>query len=378
VTTVDWIAVAVIAGAAVFGLQRGLIVSALSLVGVVAGAIVGARIAPHLLHGGSHSRYTPVAALIGATVGAVLFQSVATLLGSLARGSLKLSPLRTLDSAGGLVLGAAAGLAVVWVLGAVALLLPGQNGLRRAAQRSEILKGLNGTVPPRRLLHALARIDPIPAIVAPGPPPEPPDPALVHDPKIRSASEGVVRVLGTACGLGLEGTGWLARPGLVVTAAHVVAGESDTVVEPPGAGATLPATPVVFDVRNDVAVRRVSGLEARPLPLREARPGTPAVLLGYPGNGPLTPTPVRIGRTSSVFSSDAYGRSPVTREITTVSGDIRHGDSGGPAIGRSGSVLGMVFAARIGSRSGFAVPVELLRHALDEAHGPVSTGDCAD
>jgi S1-C subfamily serine protease len=377
VTTVDWIAVAVIAVAALIGFQRGLIASALSLVGVVAGAIVGARIAPHLLSGGSHSRYLPVAGLIGATLGAVVLQSIATLLGTLARGSLRLTPLRMLDSAGGLLLGAAGGLALVWVLGAVALLLPGQNGLRRAAQRSEILSRLNDTVPPRRLLNALARIDPIPSIVAPGPPPNPPDPSLVHDPRIRSAAASVVRVLGSACGLGLEGTGWVARSGLVVTAAHVVAGESDTVVQTLESTGTLPARAVLFDTRNDVAVLRVEGLDLQPLPVVDARSGTPAVLLGYPGNGPLTPTPVRIGRTSVVVSSDAYGHSPVTREITSVSGNIRHGDSGGPAVDRSGAVQGMVFAARIGSRSGFAVPGGLLQRELEHVAEPVSTGDCA-
>ena len=35
-------------------------------------------------------------------------------------------------------------------------------------------------------------------------------------------------MLGTACGLGIEGSGWVAGNGLVVTNAHVVAGEHDT------------------------------------------------------------------------------------------------------------------------------------------------------
>ena len=78
------------------------------------------------------------------------------------------------------------------------------------------------------------------------------------------------------------------------------------------------------------------------------------------------------------MSSDAYGHAPVTREITTVSGTIRHGDSGGPTVDRTGIVQGMVFAARIGSKSGFAVPGGLLRRELDRATEPVSTGDCAN
>jgi S1-C subfamily serine protease len=376
VTRLDWIAVLVVAVSAVLGLRRGLISSGLSLTGVLIGATIGARLAPHLLSGGSRSPYTPLAALIGATIGAAVLQTVGVLLGSMARGSLRFTPLRTLDSFGGFLLGAAAGLAVVWVLGAVALLLPGRPGLRSAAQESEILQRLNDAIPPRRLLNALARIDPFPSIAAPGPPPAAPDPGVSRDPDIDAAAASVVRVLGTACGLGVEGSGWVARPGLVVTAAHVVAGQADTVVQTPGVGPTLPAHALVFDVRNDVAVLEVPGLEARPLPLRDPRNGTPVALLGYPSNGPLTATPGRIGRTAVVFSQDAYGHGPVTRAITTLSGRVRHGNSGGPAVDTTGAVQATVFAARIGTESGYGVPSDIVRNALEKADEPVTTGDC--
>lgn len=375
--TVDWLAVAVMVAAALLGFQRGLIASGLSLIGVVAGAVIGGRLAPHLLAGGSRSAYTPVAALAGATIGALLLQTAAVALGSIVRGSLRLTPFRFADSAGGGVLGAASGLAVVWVLGAVALLLPGQTGLRNAAQDSVILRRLNRTIPPRTLLNALARIDPFPSIAAPGSPPEPPDPSVLRDPTIRRSATAVVRVLGTACGLGLEGSGWLARPGLVVTAAHVVAGERDTVVQRPDSSETLPAQAVVFDPRNDIAVLRVDGLTARPLRLVEPKAGTPVALLGYPGDGPLTATAARIGRTAVVFSEDAYGRGPVTRSITSLSGRVRHGNSGGPAIDGQGRVQAMVFAARIGSDSGYAVPSDVIERDIGRAGtAAVSTNGC--
>jgi hypothetical protein len=327
------------------------------------------------LSGGSHSRYTPVAALIGAAFGATLLQTAATLLGTFARGSLRLSPLRLVDSIGGLVLGAAAGLALVWVLGAVALLVPGQSRLRESAQRSRILSRLNDAVPPRTLLNALARIDPIRSLVGPSPPPAP-DPSVLRTQAIRSAAPSVVRVLGTACGLGVEGTGWVVRTGLVVTAAHVVAGERDTVVQVAGTDASLPAEPVVFDAHNDIAVLRVSGLDVPALRLGVTRAGASAVLLGYPGNGPLKSIPLRIGRTQVVISTDTFDRR-VIREITAVSGDIRHGDSGAPAIDGSGAVQATIFAARRGSKSGFAVPSYLVRRDLGRVGGPVSTEGCA-
>lgn len=373
----DWLAVAVMVAAALFGFHRGLIASGLSLIGVVAGAVIGGRLAPHLLAGGSRSPYTPVAALAGATIGAAIFQTIAVTLGSLVRGSLRLSPLRVVDSASGAVLGAAAGLAVVWVLGAVALLLPGQTELRQAAQESVILRQLNRTVPPRRLLNALARIDPFPSIAAPGSPPEPPDPGVLRDRTIRAAAPSVVRVLGTACGIGLAGSGWVARPGLVVTAAHVVAGERDTVVQLPDSSEAFRARPAVFDTRNDVAVLRVEGISARPLPLAEPKAGMPVALLGYPGDGPLSATPARIGRTAVVFSEDAYGHGPVTRTITTLSGHVRHGNSGGPAVDGQGRVEAMVFAARIGSDSGYGVPSDVIERDLGRAGAAtVSTNGC--
>jgi S1-C subfamily serine protease len=284
--------------------------------------------------------------------------------------------LSTFDATGGLILGAFAGLAVVWVLGAVALLLPGQTNLRRDAQSSALLQRLNRFVPPTEVLNALARIDPFPAITGPSAPVAPPDPRLAHAAGVRRAAPSVVRVLGMACGVGVEGTGWVARPDLIVTAAHVVAGQSDTVVELQSGG-RLPAEIVAFDRRNDVAVLRVRDLGLRSLPLVSATPGTAVAVLGFPENGPFAVTPARIGRTSTVLAEDAYGTGPVTRAITSLRGRVRHGDSGAPAVDAHGAVQTTIFAARLRSVGGFGVPSAIVRADLAAAGRPVSTGDCA-
>ena len=175
-TTVDWIAAAVIGLAALSGLRRGLIAGAFSLVGIAAGAYLGAKLAPQFLSG-SASPYTPLAALGGAVVGAAFVQSAAAVVGNSIRRTLfVVPPLRVLDSVGGLVLGAAAGAAIVWVAGAVALHTPGQTQLREEVQRSRILGEINERVPPSRLLDAIARVDPFAAISGPlarVPPPTP-------------------------------------------------------------------------------------------------------------------------------------------------------------------------------------------------------------
>jgi uncharacterized membrane protein required for colicin V production len=377
VATVDWIALAVIALSAFGGWRRGLIASALSLGGLVAGAYAGSRVAPHLLSGGSGSRWTPFVSLVGALAGASLLQTLASFAGSFLRGGLRLTPLRLLDSAGGVLLGAATGLVFVWVLGATALLLPGQTTLRREAQHSEILRTVNAHVSPRRLLNVLASIDPIQAITGPPPPREPPSPGIVADPDVRHSEHAVVRVLGTACGLGVEGSGWFITRRLVATAAHVVAGEHDTHVAIPNVPGSFPVTVVAFDPTNDLAILRMP--TPFPFPLRarsEAQPGHAVAIVGYPDGGPLTATPGRVGATATVLTRDTYGH-VVSRSVTVVAGGVRHGDSGGPAVDAAGYVQTMIFAARIGQPVGYGVPIQLVTRAARSAQGPVSTHGCA-
>jgi len=188
-----------------------------------------------------------------------------------------------------------------------------------------------------------------------------------------------VRILGTACGLGVSGSGWTAGSGLVVTNAHVIAGQEDTVVQLRGTGPRLSATPVGFDSRNDVAVLRVESLQAPALRFaREVKPTEPGAALGFPLNGPYDVQPVRIGSTRNVFSQDSYGRGPVRREITAFRGNVRPGNSGGPIIDVAGRVSATVFAKSIGGRpaGGYAVPNEIVRRMLNGVGGPVGTGPC--
>ena len=375
-TGVDWLALAIIAALAVLGAQEGLLAGGLSLGGLVGGAVLGGRLAPWLLSHGSRSPYTPVLALAGAVAVALAVQMLGLSIGiSLRRNLLRLRPLRSLDTLGGLALGAAAGVVLVWVLGVVALQLPGQTRLRHEALRSAVLRRLNEVVPPRTVLKALARIDPLPTITGPLAPVAPPSPEVLRRPGVRAAAPSVVRIVGTACGLAVEGSGWVVEPGRVVTAAHVVAGEETTRVEPLGSTALLPAHAIAFDPRNDVAILRVRGLRARPLPLVEPREGAAVAVLGYPGDGPFTAAPARIGRTAVVLSNDIYDRA-ATRRITSLRGRVRHGDSGGPAVDASGAVEATIFAARVGEPGGFGVPASIVRAALARARPRVSTGGC--
>jgi S1-C subfamily serine protease len=360
-------------------MRRGLVLSAFSLVGLAAGAYVGSRVAPHLLRGGSSSTWTPVAGLVGAVLGAMLLQFAALFAGSFIRGGLRLAPLRLLDTAGGLLLGAAVGLGIVWVGASVALLAPGQERLRQEVERSAIVKQLDAALPPRTLLNLLARIDPFPSIVGPKAPSLPPSKGVLRKPAIRDATTRVVKVLGTACGVGIEGTGWFAGRDLVVTAAHVVAGEGgDTIVRIPGQLVPYPADVVLLDVHNDIAVLRVPGVDETPLRFAEPRSGAAVAIIGYPLDAGLTATAGRIGPTATVLTQDALGHGPVGRTITAVAGHVEHGNSGGPAVDAAGKVESTLFAARLGSSSGYGVPPSIVRNDLAHAGThPVSTGACA-
>jgi len=199
-----------------------------------------------------------------------------------------------------------------------------------------------------------------------------PDPAIARAPQIRAARQSVVRVRGFACGLGIEGSGWIVRPGYVVTNAHVVAGVESPFVDR-GEGRTSRARVVSFDARNDVAVLRLPGLRGRALTFADPKRGEAAALLGFPGNGPFRVTAVRMGRTAKVGARDAYGRLELGRPVVALRGNVRSGNSGGPIVNTNGEVLGTVFAARRGSDDGFAVPNEQVQKAVENVGPALST-----
>jgi S1-C subfamily serine protease len=379
-TVIDWIIVAFALLMALQGLRSGFIVGVLSLVGFVAGAFIGTRIGPLLLPDGSSSPYAPLFGLMGAVLAGSVLAGGLEGVGVLVRRRLIIPGLGGLDAGLGALLSAVIALGMAWLTGAIVLQAPeASRDLRRHVQRSAILRGLNDVLPPRGILNALARFDPFPSIEGPEANVPAPTAKIAQDPDVRRAAGGVVRVLGTACGLGVEGSGWIARTGVVITNAHVVAGEDDTVVQLRGIGPKLRAHAIAFSAKNDIAVLRVDGLGGRVLPFApDAPPGRSAAVLGFPHNGPYDVRAARLGATRGVISQDAYGRGPVTRSMLSLRGLVRHGNSGGPLVDGQGRVAGTVFAASSGRRrGGFAVPNAVVRQILGSARGTVDTGPCA-
>lgn len=379
-TPLDWIVVVFAAAMAVAGYGRGLVVGGLMLLGFVIGAFGGSRLGPMLLDEGSRSPWAPLLALACALLLGAFVASVLEVLGWQIRRVLR-GPLGVIDGIGGGLLVAALALGMAWLIGAVALQTPGARELREPIQRSLILRELNAVLPPSGpLLRALARFDPLPRISGPGADVRRPNAAIARDPQVRVAGRSVVRVLGTACGLGVQGSGWIAGDGVVVTNAHVVAGQDDTTVDVGGDGGELDTEPIWFDVRNDLALLRVPGASGAPALRLADDPavGTSGAVLGFPENGSFDVRPARLGPTRDAISQDAYGRGPVRRSIAPLRGLVRSGNSGGPMVDGDGRVLATVFASATGSgrRAGFGVPNAVVADALARAEGPVDTGPC--
>jgi S1-C subfamily serine protease len=379
VTGVDWLIVGIVLLLALFGWAQGFVAGALALLGFAFGAWLGTRIGPLVLHDGRRSPWAPAFALIGALVAGAVFALGFEGLGARLRGRVRSPAASAVDGMLGAVLTGCVGLCLAWVLGALALANGGEP--RREVQRSSILQAINGVLPPSSgLIDALARLDPFPRIDGPEARVPAPTASIARADGVRAARASVVKILGSACGLGVEGSGWVAGNGLVVTNAHVVAGQKDTRVLPEGRRPGLDAHAVAFDPHNDIAVLQVSGLRMPALTLAaDPRAGTSAAILGFPGNGPYDVRAARLGQTREVITQDAYGRGPVRRSIASLRGAVRSGNSGGPMVDADGQVVTTVFAATTsGPRGGFGVPNAIVRSALERARasGGVSTGPC--
>jgi S1-C subfamily serine protease len=380
VTAIDWGIAIFTFVLALWGFRQGLIVGAMGLGGLVVGAALGSRLAPVILESGSNSPYAPMFALLGAMLIGSLALTIAVSVGASIRGAAVRGPFgEVVDGVGGALLLAALAMGIVWVLGAVALYAPGADSLRRDVQRSILLTEINEVMPPSGpLIQALHRIGPLPQIATSPGQIEAPDAGAGGAGAVRRASSSVVRISGTACGVGIMGTGWVIAPGVVVTNAHVVAGQTDTIVEA-NDGQRVEAAAIAFRPRNDIAVLAAPvDLPALPI-LSSAAEGTSAAVIGYPNDGPLTITPARAGETRLVFGEDAYGSGPFERKMLTLRGSVRRGNSGGPMVDSSGRVLGTVFASTTeGPPGGLAIPNDVVRRIVASSDGrEVPTGPCA-
>lgn len=364
------------------GARTGFLAGVFSLIGVVVGASVGSRVAQNLLPDNEGAVFGAGITLVSILAFAILGDVLARAVGGSIRSRLTGSTSSALDGLGGAALGLALSLTLVWAVGIFALQTPPLAGIHSTLQGSKVINELNQRMPSQMLTTAVAQLDPLPQIRGPEVDLAAPEGEVLQDPEVLAATDSTVRITGVACGYGVEGSGWVAAPDVVVTNAHVVAGEAATQVQPGGAGGTYGADVILFDARNDIAILRVPGLGLEPLPISDPRPGEEAAVIGFPGNGPLDIQPARTGDTRRVISSDAYNQGPVERTVTSFRVFVRPGNSGGPAVNESGEVISTIFASRADSNtSGYGIPSQIVQqhlNAASERYAPVSTGPCAN
>ena len=380
-TAVDVVIALFVILTVVRGARTGLLAGIFSLVGVILGASLGSRVAPYLLPEGGSPLFGAGITLISILAFAAFGEVVARTAGGALRERLASPASETLDGLGGAVLGLALSLVLVWAVGVFALQAPPLSGLHPAVKESRILQALNERMPSDLLTRAVSELDPLPQIRGPEPDVAVPNERVADDPEVLAAGSRTVRVSSIACGYGIEGSGWVAAPDLIVTNAHVVAGETVTRVQPGGTGLPRRAEVVLFDDKNDVAILRVNNLGLDPLPLATPEVGDAAAVLGFPESGPLDIEPARTGATRPVISGDAYNRGPVERIVTSFRAYVRPGNSGGPIVNEDGEVVATVFASRANSEdSGYGIPSQIIQRRLataTELTEPASTGTCA-
>ncbi|AOW93653.1 serine protease [Rhodococcus sp. WMMA185] len=389
-----WIDIAIVLiafVAATSGWRHGAIASVLAFVGVVLGAVAGILIAPHVLvHVGEGvGRLLVGVALIVVLV--IIGEVAGMVLGRAARGSMHSPAARSLDSAVGAGVQAVAVFIAAWLL-AIPLTSSSQPQVSAAVRGSSVLETVDDIAPAwmRKLpseFTALLDTSGLPDVIGPfGRTPitnvDPPDASILASPVAASLQSSVLRIRGVApsCQRALEGSGFVVAPERVMTNAHVVAGTAGILVDT--RNGPMDAEVVLFDPSADIAVLAVPGLDAPVLSFapEPASTGEDALVLGYPGGGPYTASAVRIREVLDLDGPDIYRGATVEREVFTVRGSIRQGNSGGPLVDSGGQVLGMVFGAAVDNTdTGFVLTANEVSQQVQEAPMStvaVGTGDC--
>ncbi|HUF85421.1 MAG TPA: MarP family serine protease [Acidimicrobiia bacterium] len=382
----DAILVVAIGAAAYGGYRLGFITRALSWAGLATGVAIAIVFVDDLADAlqDEPERSRLVAALALVFVLGTLGQVAGLAAGSALRNRL---PARVSASRGDRIAGAVTGaLGVViglWLLIPALTSAPGWTA--QAARDSEIVRFVDRVAPaPPAAARDLARRvadaqfpdvfdDPFR-----GPEDVGPAPTGGLAPEVSARVEmSVVKVEGPACDQIQSGSGFVAGEDLVVTNAHVVAGERDTEVETDD-GRRLDATVVAFDPDRDLALLDVPGLDLFPLERATAGEGDTGAVYGHPGGGDLRAAPARIAEVVTARGTDIYRADRIDRSVFVLAAGLAPGDSGGPLVDQRGRVVGVAFAVDPGNAG---TAYALTRKELDPvlasaAPNPVDTGPC--
>jgi S1-C subfamily serine protease len=384
----DLIILLAIVAAIVRGLTAGLVRQFFSLSGFIGGLIVGAVVALHASIFALNPLFKGIIIIVIVLVVTALLSALGEFIGQYLAQKEKRLHLGRVDNALGGIFGAIMVLAGTWLIAGMLVGTPYQ-GLNQLINGSETVKLLDQELPPApSILARLERtVDPngFPQVFAgiePAPT-GPVTPATVAQVASAVAADraSTVKIQGYGCGGIVSGSGFVVRPGLVMTNAHVVAGIGNPVVIDDNG--RHQAEVVEFDPNLDIAILKVSNLAGAPLYLAsaDATPGTQAIVLGYPNGGPFTAAAGGVIDERLATGRNIYNAGLTDREIYELQAIIQPGNSGGPLVAPDGTVLGIVFArSETNSNLGYALTsLEVLPRLNEATHatGSVSTGACA-
>jgi S1-C subfamily serine protease len=390
VNLLDWLLVVLVLAYALSGYWQGFITGAFATTGLLLGGLFGVWLAPTALGDADPSVLVSVGALFIVILSASLGQALLQFAGSRIRDRITWQPARAVDAIGGALLSAVAVLIVAWALG-VAISGSRINGITPLVRDSNVLAHVDEALPDTAdgALQAFNNVvgtsffprylEPFAPerIVEVGPGPK----RLLRDPDVKRAAASVVKVRGSNdCGRGVEGSGFIYAQNRLMTNAHVVAGVDDPEVVI--GDTTVDADVVYYNPDVDVAVLAFDSGDAKPLAFSQsAVAGTGVAILGYPQDGPYDVQPGRIRSQQRLRSPNIYGNGTVIRDVYSVRGLIRPGNSGGPLVSSRGDVVGLVFAASVNDHdTGYALTAEQVSKAAAAgltSSDSVSTGDCA-
>ncbi|HTJ74869.1 MAG TPA: MarP family serine protease [Acidimicrobiales bacterium] len=294
-------------------------------------------------------------------------------------------PARHWDKVAGAVAAPVAVLLALWLL-VLPPLVDAAGSLSDLARHSAVARAIDAAFPDApETSQALRRLagpagapyvfDGLLPSLDTGPPPTDAgfDPAVVA-----RVSASTVQIEGVACFYERDGSGFSVGPDLVMTNAHVVAGETRTTVVRPD-GKRLRAQVVVFDPARDLALLEVPGLGQAPLPLAAGRVGTTAAVFGHPGGqAPLQISPASVRQQLNALGEDLYDVGVTRRTVYVLAAELAPGDSGGPLVDDQGAVIGVAFAISPDNpTTAYALATPELRRVLEAPRAsPATTGPC--
>lgn len=386
----DWCLVALVGIYALSGYWQGFVTGAFATAGLLLGGLFGVWLAPIALGDADPSLWVSLGALFIVILSASLGQALLQYVGARIRARIRWQPIRAVDAVGGAALSAVAVLIVAWALG-VAVSGSRIGAITPTVRESAVLAKVDSLLPGQatgvlQTFNNVVGTTFFPRYLEPFAPERIVDAKagprrLLTDPDVVDAQSSVLKVRGTnACGSGLEGTGFLYSEGRLMTNAHVVAGVRQPEVEL-GDGTSVNATVVHYDPDIDVAVLALDDGDLPHLVFdREAGPQDGVAIVGYPQDGPYDVQTGRIRSEQRLRSPDIYGEGTVIREVFSLRGLVRAGNSGGPILSSGGDVVGLVFAASVTDRdTGYALTADQVAESAARglsAEEAVGTGAC--